>query len=277
MNQNQTLDDLFKQLKTRFRDEVLKRKGKSTKPSDPASYGLDTDPNEVVSPDSVQTQKTGTHLLIKFMKFCLFMVIGCLAFANVKPYINIVEWLGSGLANQKLVQGLLNVPILGYMFTTGAVATTFVLGVIIWALLQGNQMLPKLVLNNPESLLVLMSWVSRFKEITLKQSDSVLLRQLKQRFNNIPLEWVERMQNARAIAYVIDGILCFGYYPPIVGGYDRLNVFLAAPSFADVDWFNLVAALATMFGIEVMYEAWKILSIALDIMNESLVHQTKTV
>ena len=161
------------------------------------------------------------------------------------------------------------------MFTTGAVATTFVLGVIIWALLQGNQMLPKLVLNNPESLLVLMSWVSRFKEITLKQSDSVLLRQLKQRFNNIPLEWVERMQNARAIAYVIDGILCFGYYPPIVGGYDRLSVFIAAPSFADVDWFNLVAALATMFGIEVMYEAWKILSVALDILNEAMVNRNQ--
>ena len=77
------------------------------------------------------------------------------------------------------------------------------------------------------------------------------------------------MQQARAIAYLIDGILCFGYYPPIVGGYDRLGVFLIAPSFKDLDLYNIVAAITTMFGLEVLYQVYKLLKTALDVLSEA--------
>ncbi len=275
MNMNQPIDlkNLFETLKARVQQEAQKRKPKSS--ANPDHYGFESEEPEASTTSVPNSQKSGTHWLIQFLRFCLLIGVGCLAFANIKPYINIVNWLGSGLADNKILSVIGNIPLIGYLFTTGAIATTFVLGCLLWAILQGQQMLPKLVLNDPEALLVLMSWVVRFKSIAFKSTDTPMLRQLKQRFNNIPLEWIERMQNARAIAYVIDGILCFGYYPPIVGGYDRLGIFLVSPSFNDIAWFNVVAALATMFGIEILYEVWKMLSIALDILNEAMAQRTE--
>ena len=278
MNLNQPIDlkNLFESLKTRIQQEAQKRKSKSA--ANPSNYGFEAEEvTEEATTPVPNSQKSGTHWLIQFLRFCLLIGVGCLAFANIKPYINIVNWLGSGLADNKILTVIAKIPLIGYAFTTGAIATTFIFGCLLWAILQGQQMLPKLVLNDPEALLVLMSWVVRFKAIAFKSTDTPMLRQLKQRFNNIPLEWIERMQNARAIAYVIDGILCFGYYPPIVGGYDRLGIFLVSPSLNDIAWFNVVAALATMFGIEVLYEVWKMLSIALDILNEAMAQRTEVI
>ncbi len=275
MNQPLDLKNLFETLKTRIQQEAQKRKPKSS--ANPDHYGFESEEPEATTTSVPNSQKSGTHWLIQFLRFCLLIGIGCLAFANIKPYINIVNWLGSGLADNKILSVIANIPLIGYLFTTGAIATTFVLGCLLWAILQGQQMLPKLVLNDPEALLVLMSWVVRFKSIAFKSTDTPMLRQLKQRFNNIPLEWIERMQNARAIAYVIDAILCFGYYPPIVGGYDRLGIVLVSPSLNDIAWFNVVAALATMFGIEILYEVWKMLSIALDILNEAMAQRTEVI
>jgi hypothetical protein len=277
MNMNQPIDlkNLFERLKIRIQQEAQKRKPKNT--ADPDHYGFESEEPEESTTSVPNSQKSGTHWLIQFLRFCLLIGVGCLAFANIKPYINIVNWLGSGLADNKILSVIGNIPLIGYLFTTGAIATTFVLGCLLWMLLQGQQMLPKLVLNDPEALLVLMSWVVRFKSIAFKSTDTPMLRQLKQRFNNIPLEWIERMQNARAISYVIDAILCFGYYPPIVGGYDRLGIVLVSPSLNDIAWFNVIAALATMFGIEILYEVWKMLSIALDILNEAMAQRTEVI
>ena len=133
-------------------------------------------------------------------------------------------------------------------------------------------MLPKIILDDPEALLVLMVWVQQFKNIAHKQTDSALLRKLKQRFNNLPLEWIEKLQQTRAIAYIFDALLCFGFYPPIDGGYDRLGVFLVSPSVSDLDLYNIVAATLTMFEIEVLYEVSKMLRTALDVISQS---QTK--
>ena len=77
-------------------------------------------------------------------------------------------------------------------------------GLILWALLQGLQMLPKIILNDPEALLVLMSWVYQFKRVAHKENDSALLRNLKSRFNNLPLEWIESMQQAPFVTVAND-------------------------------------------------------------------------
>ena len=182
MNMNQPIDlkNLFETLKTRIQQEAQKRKPKSS--ADPDHYGFESEEPEAATTSVPNSQKSGTHWLIQFLRFCLLIGIGCLAFANIKPYINIVNWLGSGLADNKILSVIANIPLIGYAFTTGVIATTFVLGCLLWAILQGQQMLPKLVLNDPEALLVLMSWVVRFKSIAFKSTDTPMLRQLKQRF-----------------------------------------------------------------------------------------------
>lgn len=248
-----------------IKKEAAKHQPKAT--PDPNRYGF---PEEVASsaPGADPNSSKWTRRLIKFIQFCLLMVIGSFAIQNIKPYISIAEWLGEGVS-LPVIEALSRLPIISIVMGLGRGTLAFICGVLIWALLQGLQMLPKIIMDDPEAILVLMSWVHAFKQIAYRESDSPLLRQLKDRFNSMPAQWVESMQVARAIAYVIDGILCFGFYPPIVGGYDRLGVFLTAPMMSDIDFRNLIAALVTMFAIEVLYEIWKILNSALMVIAQS--------
>lgn len=256
------LNEMFSQFKKQLFENTKKWQSK-TNPN-PTDHGF-----ESAIPNDISNSSQSSNAIIQFIRFCLFFAAGLLVFANIKPYINIVTWFGSGLANTPIINWLSQFPLFGLLLSNGGVGLAFIAGFLLWGLLQGLQMLPKIILSNPEALLVLMAWVYQFKGIAHKSNDSPLLRKLKQRFNNLPLEWIERLQQTRAIAYVIDAILCFGYYPPINGGYDRLGIFLVSPSLSDVNWYNVIAALLTMFGIEILYEVSKTLKTALDIISQS--------
>jgi hypothetical protein len=261
--------DFIQKVSDRLKTEASKRKRKTS--PDPADRGFDTEDYE-----STETapRSNPSSTLIKFIRFCLFFAAAALIVANIKPYVNIVTWLGNGLGSLPFIQSLSTFPPLGWLLGNSGIGLATIAGFLLWGLLQGLEMLPKIILDDPDALLVLMSWVYQFKKISHRDNDSPLLTKLKRRFNNLPLEWIEGMQQARAIAYIIDGILCFSFYPPIVGGYDRLSVFLVAPSIQDLDIYNIVAAIATMFGLEVLYKVYKLIRTALDIMAETQVHKT---
>lgn len=255
----QNLQGLREKLLDLIQKEASKRQPKTT--PNPQTYGFTENTSTVESNTQAQGSKW-TRRLIQLIQFCLLMVIGSFAIQNIKPYISIAEWIGDGVS-LPIIETLSKLPIISLVMGLGRGTLAFICGVLIWALLQGLQMLPKIIMDDPEAILVLMSWVHAFKQVAYKESDSPILRQLKDRFNSLPAQWVESMQVSRAFAYVIDGLLCFGFYPPLIGGYERLGVFLTAPSMSDIDFRNLVAALVTMFAIEVLYEIWKILNSAL--------------
>lgn len=267
-NSEFSFQDFAKKLGDQLKKEVAKRKQKTV--PDPADRGFDTETEN----DATFTPRSNTSKnLIKFIQFCLLFVAGALIVANIKPYINIVGCLSKGIGDTPIAKSLSTFPPFGWLLSNSGMGLALIAGFLLWGLLQGLEMLPKIILNDPEALLVLMSWVNKFKKITHRESDSALLRKLKYRFNNLPLEWIEGMQRAKAMAYVTDAILCFSFYPPIVGGYDRLGVFLIAPDIRDLDAYNIVAAIATMFGLEVIYEVYKLVKTALDVMTETQAHR----
>jgi hypothetical protein len=260
--------DFMQKFGDQLKKEVAKRQRKTS--PDPTSRGFETSTEET---ETYTPRSSTSNTVIKCVRFCLFFAAGALIVLNIKPYINICMWIGTGLGDVPLIKNLASIPPLSGLLSNGGMGIAFITGFLLWGLLQGLEMLPEIILDDPEALLVLMSWVHQFKKITHKDNDSALLYKLKNRFNNLPLEWIESMQQARAIAYVIDGLLCFGLYPPIVGGFDRLGVFLTAPSFRDLDLYNIVAAIATMFGLEVLYKVYKLLKTALDVMADTQVQR----
>jgi hypothetical protein len=266
-----SFQDFMQKFSTQLKQEYAKRKRKTS--PDPTSRGFETELGNDDTDAETMPRSSTSNNLIKFLRFCLFFAAGALIVLNIKPYINISAWIGTGLGDIPFIQSLSQYPALAWLFSNSGMGIAFITGFLLWGLLQGLEMLPEIILNDPDALLVLMSWVYQFKKIRHKDSDSALLRKLKYRFNNLPLEWIEGMQQARAIAYIVDAILCFGYYPPIVGGYDRLGVFLIAPNIRDLNAYNIVAAIATMFGLEVLYKVYKMVKTALDVMAETQAHR----
>jgi hypothetical protein len=262
-----SFQDFLKKVSAQLKKEAAKHKRKTS--PNPESHGLETDLGNDETDAATMPRSSTSNNLIKFLQFCLFFAAGALIVLNIKPYINISAWIGTGLSDIPFIQSLSTFPALSWLFSNSGMGIALITGFLLWGLLQGLEMLPEIILNDPNALLVLMSWVYQFKKIRHKDNDSALLKKLKYRFNNLPLEWIEGMQQARAIAYIVDALLCFGYYPPIVGGYDRLGVFLIAPNIKDLNAYNIVAAIATMFGLEVLYKVYRLVKTALDVIAES--------
>jgi hypothetical protein len=216
------------------------------------------------------TPENGAHppLLLRILKFSLLVGIGIFAIANVRPYIDIVGYLGSFFLSIPAVPFLLKLPLIGWLVGTGAGVVQSVFGFILWAKLQLFELLPRLMMNNPGFLLAIISFYRSFRKLAPETGDNRLVRQLKAQYNALPTQWIETANHYRAIAYMVDALLCLAFYPPIKGGWGALQLFFIAPNLNDVDWVNLAMALSSLFLVEVLYHAYRFITAAIYFFNK---------
>jgi hypothetical protein len=241
------LKDAFKS----FMEQFKKSQSKSTT-TDGTVPGVEFGPSTEVP------KKTGINTLLRVTRFCLLMVGGGIIVSNAQPYINLCGMFGNSLSQLGIMPFLLKLPLIGWLLSGGGALSVFIAGLVLWFVLQVLEMLPVLVEDNPQMLLNLIAWASQFRTIKTTENDSESLRRLKSTYNELPTQWLDEAEKARAIGYLIDLVLVMRFYPPIVGGYDRLGVFLSAPQASDIDVQNLCISLFAMFGVEVAYKIWKL-------------------
>jgi hypothetical protein len=207
-------------------------------------------------------------LLLRILRFCLIVGIGMFALANVRPYIDIVGYLGAFFLSIPAVPLLLQLPLIGWVIGTGAGLMQSIFGFILWAILQIFELLPSIMMNNPGFLLAIISFYRSFRKLAPETGDNRLVRQLKAQYNALPTQWIETANHYRAIAYTVDALLCLAFYPPIKGGWGALQLFFIAPNLNDVDWANLAMALSSLFLVEVLYHGYRFISAALYFFNK---------
>jgi hypothetical protein len=223
-----------------------------------SSATSETVPGVEFGPSTEVPKKTGINTLLRVTRFALLMVGGGIIISNAQPYINLCGMFGNSLSQLGIMPFLLKLPLMGWLLSGGGALSVFIAGLVLWFVLQVLEMLPVLVEDNPQMLLNLIAWASQFRTIKTTENDSESLRRLKSTYNELPTQWLDEAEKARAIGYLIDLVLVMRFYPPIVGGYDRLGVFFAAPQASDIDVQNLCISLFAMFGVEVAYKIWKL-------------------
>lgn len=231
----------------------------------PHSYPKGNHDVPFVASDSavVDDEPNQSPLLLKILKFCLLVGMGVFAFANIKPYIDIVGYLGSFFLSLPFMPLLLRLPLIGWFLTTCGGLLQFVFGTALWAILQIFELLPSVMLNNPTFLIAVISAYRGFSKLAKESGDNRVIRKLKDRYNSLPTAWLETANHYKAVAYVADALLCLAFYPPIKGGWDNVGLFLIAPSMADIDWINALLALSSLFLVEVLYHGYRFISNAL--------------
>jgi hypothetical protein len=213
--------------------------------------------------------KTRSGSLLRVARFGLLLALGGIILSNARPYIDICGLLGSNLSSLGIVPLLLKMPLIGWLLSQGGALLAFGCGVILWFILQVLQMLPVLLRDSPQMMLNLIEWAAKFASIEVDKDDSPALASLKRHYNSIPSQWLNDANSARAIGYLIDLVLVGRFYPPIVGGYDRLGVFLAAPLLNDLDVSNIATGLFAMFGVEISYQVWKLFNGFIELSREN--------
>lgn len=205
-------------------------------------------------------QPSHPPFLLRLLAFCLLVGIGMFCFANMKPYLDIVGYLGDFFLSLPLMPFLLQLPLIGWLITTAGGVLQTIFGAILWAILQIFELLPTVMKNNPGFLLAVIAAYRAFRQLRVEAGDNRVIKRLKAKYNSLPTQWLEEAEHYRAIAYAVDALLCFAFYPPIKGGWENMGLFLMAPSFSDLDRNHIILALSSMFLVEAMYRAYRFVS-----------------
>lgn len=197
---------------------------------------------------SKKTANKAIHIAIGILRFATIGTLGLIAWLNVKPYIFAVDFLVYGDGQIGFIQFLQAIPFIGWIVGIIRQIGSFVLGVLLWGVIQICEVLPTMMGSSP---LVqdMIEGITGFKP--MPEQSGGLAGRLTQVYNSRPLRWIQRMRIIAVGAYLIDLLIVLVAYPPVDGGVDGLMLWIAAPSLATLDLLNLLLLVVTLFAFEV--------------------------
>ena len=174
------------------------------------------------------------------------------AYLNIGPYEQAIRLLfGSGEISG-LAAFILSLPLVSTMVLGARNLISWVLGAILWALLQGLELLPMLLFNSRRALKGVIAAGERGDVLPVNRNDDPALASLKKAYNRLPYSLVRNFRNAALFAYLIDICICLRVYPPVDGGIDQALLILTTGAFQLVDWGNVGMLLVTLFAVEAL-------------------------
>lgn len=242
----------------RFR-ERLQNKQKPAQQSETRKH--DPQPNQGPQPQAQGQPDDGIdsreRKILAVIKVSLLATGGFFILSNIRPYVDIVskaigQWADTGLGSL-----LMSIPGVNLLLGTAGGLLTVITAFLLWCALQGLELLPTLMMDSPAFILITLVRIKTWARLKEDVSDTPLTRRLKARFNAIPEEAIERANIGRAVAYLIDGGICLWFYPPVQGGWVNFPL-LAAGAWDYLDWANVFNALGTLFAVELVYQAYKL-------------------
>lgn len=217
----------------------------SKKPNNPGTSSA--------SPSGRQrTATTHPKWIFKALYYATLLAAGAVAFANMKPYINLIKHLGLRFLDKFLLKFLASIPIVNAVAAAGGGLVTLICGVALWAVLQIIEVLPIVLYNHSGFLEEVISDAESGRKYAIKHDEDPTVRGLKEIYNKLPVAFLENLAKVRAIAYALDFCICFWSYSPVKSG--KLTDFfyvLATAQWSKIDFSNLLLALTTLFGVEI--------------------------
>jgi hypothetical protein len=192
--------------------------------------------------------------ILNFSAICLGLWI---AYLNIGPYAFAVQKIGSRVVDQALVQGFYQLWFFGKIFQTFGLVSHWLLGLLIWFIIQLCQVAPILLKHSRKYMRNVIDDANSGGVFKVNETDHAALKALKKAYNLLPLQGVRKARIASKIAYGIDASFCLIAYPPISGGNILQLLFaLAMGKWNMIDWTAVLLTLITMFCIEVLLEGY---------------------
>ncbi|MBD2072398.1 hypothetical protein H6F86_00420 [Phormidium sp. FACHB-592] len=137
-------------------------------------------------------------------------------------------------------------------FLDGGVALVSIAAMLaLYIILQIGEVAPLLLENSPRTLRRLIGSIASHNRMPIGAKDHRTVQFLKEKHNAIPTAWVDSIYTAKWICYGVDFLICLLACPPIRGGWDRLQIVMAAPTMSDFDFVNAAKIAITLFAVEV--------------------------
>ncbi|MGF1514243.1 MAG: hypothetical protein ACFB5Z_11185 [Elainellaceae cyanobacterium] len=202
-------------------------------------------------------QSQGTkNLPVFLLKFGLLVGAGFCIWLNIQPYVGVAEMLLEGTVESRALDLLLSLPLIGGLVAKLGDFVITLVGVSIWAIFQILELMPTFLMGTRPMIRRVIDGFESVELLHIDANDLPFVAELKDKHNQMPFEWIRTSLLLATLAYIVDLVVCFSWFPPIKGGIERLGVVLAAPSPSDFDLRNVIFALVTLLAVEAIVWCW---------------------
>lgn len=212
------------------------------------------DPEKPKSTNTRHTQKSIKNIgsisfLLELMRFLFYVLMGYFIFLNIRPYVSFVEFLWVSGSSKSIFTELYGLPVIGQIFSMISSFFSVVFGSILWAVFQFFEVFPLLIFKSRAALAAIIDFLSSVDFLPVKNSDNVLIKNFKNRYNRLPGEWIALITIIASVAFFLDLLVCLREYPPLNISPD---IFFLAGSFKDINFENIISAVITLVAVELI-------------------------
>ncbi len=175
------------------------------------------------------------------------------AYLNIQPYERVVGLLSGKTLNGAFVYLISIIPVINGIAAIIGKGVTWILGTILWGVIQIIEVLPLVLYNNESFVQTVISSADSRSKYQLKDTDDPTLLMLKKVYNGLPTSVISNLEMLKVFTYTIDFLICITVYSPVLTGkFSDFFFILATGQWGKLDYTNLALALITLFAIEVI-------------------------
>ncbi len=198
-----------------------------------------------------QNQGNGTRVLVKILYWTTVIVGLWFAFLNLQPYAEAVKAvMANATGDAALIKLIAAIPIINGIAATIGTALHWIVGLLIWLVIQTVEVFPIILKRDRAFMKVLIDEAQSSQKFAIRQNDDPALAALKRWYNNFPTLTMTSARNLALFVYAIDFLICTIVYPPCQGGFGQLMFILMSGQWSQLDWGNIALLVITLFAIE---------------------------
>ncbi|MBN3993844.1 MAG: hypothetical protein HWQ36_26020 [Nostoc sp. NMS2] len=198
-------------------------------------------------------KKSKPNSLLRILYWGLVAAAIWFAYLNIQPYEKVVALLSGKAVNGAFGYLISVIPIVNGIAAIIGKGITWILGTILWGIIQIIEVLPLVLYNNEKFVQTIISSADSRSSYQVKDNDDPALRMLKKTYNKLPTSVISNLEILKIFTYTIDFLICITVYSPVASGkFSDFFFILATGQWGKLDYGNLALALITLFAIEVI-------------------------
>jgi hypothetical protein len=198
-----------------------------------------------------RNRNSGTRTIVQILYWVTVIVGLWFAWLNIQPYAQFVKAaMATATADAALIKLIAAIPIINGIAATIGTALHWVVGLLIWLVIQTVEVFPIILKRDRSFMKVLIDEAQSSQKFAIRDSDDPALSALKRWYNNFPTLTMTNARNLALFVYTIDFLICVGVYPPCKGGFGQLMFILMTGQWSLLDWGNIALLVITLFAIE---------------------------
>lgn len=199
------------------------------------------------------SQKKKSNTWLRLLYWGLVAAGFWFAYLNIHPYEKVVSLLSGKTVNGAFLSIISVIPVINGITAIIGKGITWVLGMILWGVIQIIEVLPLILYNHEKFVQTVISSADSRSKYQLSENDDPTLRALKKTYNALPTSVISNLEMLKVFTYTIDFLICITVYSPVSSGkFSDFFFVIATGQWGKLDYGNLALAFITLFAIEVI-------------------------